>query len=160
QADVMGTQALYDSGYDPRSMAQFFEKLEQETKAKNPPEFFSDHPSPDHRVERVNEEVDKLGGIPANAQRDSAEFAAGKREVMKLPVVKKGVPRADAGGAGAAAPPPAPSERVTAYQNASLSLSYPDNWKRFGGDDNSAVFGPESGVVNDGSGHAALAYGL
>ncbi|HKF25696.1 MAG TPA: M48 family metallopeptidase, partial [Candidatus Acidoferrum sp.] len=160
QADVMGTQVLYDAGYDPRAMAQFFEKLEQETKGKNPPEFFSDHPSPDHRVERVNEEIDKLGGIPANAQRDSAEFEGVKREVMKLPVVKKSVPRADAGGAGPAAPPPAPSERVTAYQNASLSLSYPDNWKRFGGDDNSAVFGPESGVVNDGSGHAALAYGL
>ena len=28
QADVMGTQVLYDSGYDPRAMAQFFEKLE------------------------------------------------------------------------------------------------------------------------------------
>src|SRR5467141_2254323 len=26
QADVMGTQVLYDSGYDPRAMAQFFEK--------------------------------------------------------------------------------------------------------------------------------------
>src|SRR5262249_37009043 len=50
QADVMGTQVLYDSGYDPRAMAQFFEKLQQESKGKNPPEFFSDHPSPDHRV--------------------------------------------------------------------------------------------------------------
>src|SRR6201988_1258365 len=27
QADVMGTQALYDSGFDPRGMSQFFEKL-------------------------------------------------------------------------------------------------------------------------------------
>src|SRR3982074_2900982 len=32
QADVMGTQVLYDAGYDPRGMAQFFEKLEAETK--------------------------------------------------------------------------------------------------------------------------------
>src|SRR5215471_1097243 len=125
QADVMGTQVLYDSSYDPRAMAQFFEKLEQESKGKNPAEFLSDHPSPDHRVERVNEEIEKLGGIPANAQRDSADFEAAKREVMKLPVVKKNVPRADAGGTGPAAPPPAPSERVTAYQNASFSLSYP-----------------------------------
>src|SRR5579885_3608800 len=45
QADVMGTQVLYDSGYDPRAMAQFFEKLEAESKGKTPPEFFSDHPS-------------------------------------------------------------------------------------------------------------------
>ena len=160
QADVMGTQALYDSGYDPRAMAQFFEKLEQETKGKNPPEFFSDHPSPDHRVERVNEEIDKLGGIPANARRDSADFEAVKRQMMKLPVVKKGVPRADAGGSAPPGPPPAPSESMTAYQGSGLSLNYPANWKQLGGDENGAVFGPESGVVNDGSGHAALAYGL
>jgi len=42
-------------------MAQFFEKLEAETKGKNPPEFFSDHPNPEHRVGRVDEEVEKLG---------------------------------------------------------------------------------------------------
>src|SRR5215472_9219649 len=110
QADVMGTQVLYDAGYDPWAMAQFFEKLEQETKGNNPPEFFSDHPSPDHRVERVNDEIQKLGGVPANARRDTPEFEAVKREVMQLPVVKKGLPRTAAGGSGPAEPPPPPSE--------------------------------------------------
>src|SRR5260370_10113788 len=28
QADVLGTQILYDAGYDPRALAQFFEKIE------------------------------------------------------------------------------------------------------------------------------------
>src|SRR5215471_15305771 len=102
QADVMGTQVLYDSGYDPRAMAQFFEKLEAETKGKNPPEFLSDHPNPEHRVERVDEEIDKLGGVPPSAKRDSAEFEAVKREVLALPVVKRPGP-----GAGGAAKPPA-----------------------------------------------------
>src|ERR1700689_1024 len=74
QADVMGTQVIYDAGYDPRAMAKFFEKLRAETKGKNPPQFLSDHPNPDHRVERVDEEIDQLGGPPANAKRDSAEF--------------------------------------------------------------------------------------
>jgi hypothetical protein len=41
-----------------------------------------------------------------------------------------------------------------------LSLQYPDNWKQLGGDESGATFGPEGGVVNDGSGHGALAYGL
>src|SRR5437899_5170610 len=76
QADIMGTQVLYDTGFDPRAMAQFFEKLEAESKGKNPPEFFSDHPNPEHRVERVDEEIDKLGGVPPNAKRDSQEFEA------------------------------------------------------------------------------------
>jgi Zn-dependent protease with chaperone function len=161
QADVMGTQVLYDSGYDPRAMAQFFEKLNQETKGKNPPAFLSDHPNPENRVERVDEEIEKLGGVPANARRDTPEFEAVKREVMKLPVVKKNVPRAAAaGGSEPAGPPPAPSGNTTAYQNSGLSLQYPDNWKQFGGDENGATFGPEGGVVNDGSGHGALAYGL
>jgi len=88
QADVLGTQILYDTGYDPRAMAQFFEKLEAETQGKNPPQFLSDHPNPGNRVERVDEEIDKLGGVPAYAKRDSAEFEAAKREVMSLPVVK------------------------------------------------------------------------
>ena len=161
QADVMGTQVLYDAGYDPRAMAQFFEKLEQETKGKNPPEFFSDHPSPDHRVERVNDEIQKLGGVPANARRDTPEFEAAKREVMALPVVKKAVPRAaDQGSGGSGGPPAPPSEKMADYQNSALSVRYPDNWKQFGGDEDGAVFGPEGGVVNDGSGHGALAYGL
>src|SRR5882762_4977304 len=105
QADVMGTQVLYDTGYDPRAMAQFFEKLEAETKGKNPPEFFSDHPNPEHRVGRVDEEVEKLGGAPPGAKRDSAEFEAIKREVLALPVVKKSMP----GVAGPVAPPASPS---------------------------------------------------
>jgi len=161
QADVMGTQVLYDSGYDPRAMAQFFEKLNQQTKGKNPPEFLSDHPNPENRVERVDEEIEKLGGVPPNARRDTPEFEAVKREVMKLPVVNKGVPRAaSAGGGEPTGPPPPPSKNSTSYQSASFSLQYPDNWKQFGGDENGATFGPEGGVVNDGSGHGALAYGL
>src|SRR5215475_12555772 len=82
QADVMGTQVLYDSGYDPRALSQFFEKLEAESRGKTPPEFFSDHPSPEHRVERVDEEIEKLGGVPVSARRDSPEFEGIKREVL------------------------------------------------------------------------------
>ena len=161
QADVMGTQVLYDSGYDPRALSQFFEKLQEESKGKNPPQFFSDHPNPDHRVERVAEEIDKLGGVPPNARRDSADFEAIKREVMALPAPPKPAPRAaNPPNTVSAPPPPAPSGNFVTYQNAGMSLKYPDNWKQFGADENGVVLGPEGGVVNDGSGHGALAYGL
>lgn len=155
QADVMGTQVLYDSGYDPRAMAQFFEKLEAETKGKNPPEFFSDHPNPEHRVERVDEEIDKLGGVPPNPRRDSPEFEAIKREVLALPAAKKLTP-------GAAAKPPAPpSGSFAAYQANGYSVKFPDNWKKYPDTNGSgASFAPDGGVVDDGTGHAALAYGL
>ncbi len=157
QADVMGTQVLYDTGYDPRVMAQFFEKLEAETKGKNPPEFFSDHPNPEHRVGRVDEEIEKLGGPPANAKRDSMEFEVIKREVLALPVVKRPTP----GAAGAVAAPAPPSRNFAEYQGNSYVLKYPDNWKKYPDSDGGGVsFAPEGGVLDDGSGHSALAYGL
>ena len=152
QADVMGTQVLYDTGYDPRAMSQFFEKLEAESKGKNPPQFLSDHPNPGNRVERVDEEIDKLGGPPANAKRDSAEFEAIKREVLALPVAKKLDPAAAApGGSGAPAPP---SNHFADYRGSSYSLKYPDNWGE--SDSNGgASFAPGRGIVQ-----GALAYGM
>jgi Zn-dependent protease with chaperone function len=158
QADVSGTQVLYDCGYDPRAMAQFFEKLEAEAKRKNPPEFFSDHPSPDHRVERVDQEIEKLGGTPPNARRDSQEFEAAKREVMNLPVVKKATPGA-AGSPSGISKPQAPSGNYSTYQGSGYTMKYPDNWKKYG-DENNVAFAPDGGVGNDSSGHGALAYGL
>ena len=154
QADVMGTQVLYDAGYDPRAMAQFFEKLEAETKGKNPPEFLSDHPNPEHRVERVNDEIERLGAIPANAKRDSAEFEAIKREVLALPVVKKPAP----GAVGAA--PALPSANFAEYQANSYNVKYPDNWKKYPDSNGGVSFAPEGGIVDDGSGHAVQVYGM
>jgi len=149
QADVLGTQALYDAGYDPRAMAQFFEKLEAETKGKNPPQFLSDHPNPGNRVERVNEEIDKLGGVPANARRDSAEFEAIKREVMSLPVVK--TPPVSAGSAT----PAPPSRNFADYQGNAYALKVPENWKKYEENGN-VTFAPDGGISQKGG----LAYGM
>jgi Zn-dependent protease with chaperone function len=148
QADVLGTQALYDSGYDPRAMAQFFEKLESETKGKNPPQFLSDHPNPGNRVARVDEEIDKLGGVPPNAKRDSAEFEAAKREVMALPVVKRPIALV----AGAV---PAPSGKFVDYQGSGYSLRVPENWNAAEGR-GSVAFAPDGGIAQQGG----LAYGM
>jgi Zn-dependent protease with chaperone function len=157
QADVMGTQVLYDAGYDPRAMAQFFEKLQAESNGKNPPQFLSDHPNPDHRVERVDEEIDRLGGPPANAKKDSAEFEAIKREVLALPVVKKIAPVSVA--AGGATPPPPASTHFTEYKGSDFTLKYPDNWGELESD-GGASFAPSGGVVQGNGDQGALAYGM
>ena len=149
QADVLGTQTLYDTGYDPRAMAQFFEKLESETKGKNPPQFLSDHPNPGNRVERVDEEIDKLGGVPENAKRDSPEFEAIKREVLSLPIVKA-VP-----ASAASAAPATPSGNFIDYQGGPYALKIPDNWNRYE-DKGGVTFSPEGGISQRGG----LAYGL
>ncbi|MDE3136732.1 MAG: M48 family metalloprotease [Acidobacteriota bacterium] len=84
QADVLGTQILYDSGYDPRALARFFEMIQAKSKSQ-PIEFFSDHPNPEHRVERVMEEVDKLGGPESGYKEDSRQFHEIQKYVDKLP---------------------------------------------------------------------------
>ena len=48
QADVMGTQVLYDAGYDPRALAQFFEKLEGKRRGRILRSF-----SPTTRIRRI-----------------------------------------------------------------------------------------------------------
>jgi beta-barrel assembly-enhancing protease len=165
QADVMGTQVLYDAGYDPRAMAAFFEKLGAESTGKNPPEFFSDHPNPDHRVERVDEEIQKLGGPPEGAKGDSAEFEAIKREVIALPVVKK-EPFAAGSAAKSGTTPHAgsakvadPSRNYAGLAGEGYSLKYPDNWKEYGTTKN-VTLAPEGGVVDSGKGQGELVYGV
>jgi Zn-dependent protease with chaperone function len=165
QADIMGTQVLYDSGYDPRAMAAFFEKLGVDDKSKAPPEFFSDHPNPDHRIERVDEEISKLGGSPEEGMRDTPEFESIKREVLALPVVAKPTPGAATANKGPALPPPGaikvgpPSTSLASLKLQSLTLKYPDNWNKYG-KDNEVTLAPDGGIVDAGNGQAALAYGV
>src|ERR1700682_4279355 len=49
EADLIGTDIMYDSGYNPQAMADFFTKLEKEGGASGP-QFFSDHPNPGNRA--------------------------------------------------------------------------------------------------------------
>jgi len=88
EADILGTQIMYDAAYDPRAMAQFFEKIEADSKER-PIQFLSDHPDPDNRAGRVMEEVKLLGGPPAKYKTDSAGSQKAKAEVHALPKAPK-----------------------------------------------------------------------
>lgn len=156
QADIVGTQILHDAGYDPQAMADFFAKL---AKLPQPPEFFSDHPSPAHRVERVDQEVDRLNGAPPNATHDSREFEAIKRYLKSLPPPPPPPKPIAPVAAGTAGGPAAPSTQYTPFSNREVTLSYPDNWKSFaqyGG----ATLAPDGGILNDAQGNSAVAYGV
>lgn len=165
QADIVGTQVLYDSGYDPRAMAAFFENLNASAQGgKAPPEFFSDHPNPDHRIERVDAEIRKLGGAPPGAQKDSAEFESIKREVMALPPPAKTKPIPAGAKPGKAPPanvpkPEDPSANIAQLRYAKATLSYPDNWRSYTKKNNVALV-PSGGVVDSGNGGRVLAWGL
>jgi beta-barrel assembly-enhancing protease len=67
QADLLGTQILYDAGYDPRAAVQFFEKIET-------PPLIGDHPNPANRTATVKREIERLGPVSSSAVIDSPEF--------------------------------------------------------------------------------------
>ncbi|MCU1322688.1 MAG: hypothetical protein JWM43_2337 [Acidobacteriaceae bacterium] len=59
QADLLGAGILYDAGYDPRGLPQFFETI-QAKYGTGGAQFFSDHPNPGNRTEYVNAEIATL----------------------------------------------------------------------------------------------------
>jgi len=58
QADSVGAIVMYKARYNPRSMAEFFQKLQEESGGGGPPQFLSDHPSPGNRVAAVENEIE------------------------------------------------------------------------------------------------------
>ncbi len=67
QADEYSVKYLYQTSYDARGVAGFFEKLDSQS---NPPEFLSTHPNPGNRVEKINEIWQSLGGKTGNVYQE------------------------------------------------------------------------------------------
>ena len=156
QADLMGTQILFDMVYDPRAMAQFFEKLAKEHQGSKTEQFFSNHPIPENRVAKVNDEIRKIGTVPANPRTDSADFQRVKRTLLAMPDPPKLPAKAANGPSGKKpAAPAAPSSRMTDFQVSGIQLRHPDNWKPSLQGTN-ITLAPAGGVTGQGS----LAYGM
>jgi hypothetical protein len=156
QADTLGTQILYDAGYDPRAMAQFFEKLQAQGKSRMPG-WLSSHPNPGERIDVVTSEIGRLGGARKGMTADSAEFREIQKYLKSLPG-PKGVSTAAKSGTTRSGPPQRPSGRTTGYSNDILQLRHPDNWNPTSSD-SSLTIAPEWGVVATGQGNS-LAYGI
>lgn len=61
EADAYAVNYLYNTKYDARGVAYFFEKLESGEQSRIAT-YLSTHPSPDDRVEKIHQEHQKLGG--------------------------------------------------------------------------------------------------
>lgn len=66
EADRLGVRLMGEAGYDPRAMIEVM-KILQASGGKAPAEFFSTHPNPEHRIERIQEAIKKEfpNGVPA-----------------------------------------------------------------------------------------------
>jgi hypothetical protein len=160
QADILGTQILYDAGYDPRAMAQFFENAENDTKKKGRvAALFADHPIPQRRIERVDEEIDKLGGPPKDYKTDSPEFREMRRYVLSLPIVPEKILRASTSDPSLVPVDPTdapPTLRhgsqddgnFRRYTGDTFTAQYPVDWEALGRGD-SVAFVPQADAENE-----------
>jgi len=158
QADILGAQMLSDANYDPRAMAQFFEKLRAQDEGGQPIAFFSSHPSPERRTERINEEVSNIGTAGRRYNTDSREFDQIKRYVQSLPAPRSNQLQSQQ-QQGAPGQPSQSSDRFVGAENAILRISHPENWRAYGQGD-AITIAPSGGLISDGSGNQALAYGV
>jgi beta-barrel assembly-enhancing protease len=152
EADLLGTDVMYDSGYDPHQMAVFFAKLAEEGGSRGP-QFLSDHPDPGNRSQRVSQEVNTLPRKQYSV--DSAEFRSVKQRVagMKALTAQEiaALQKQTAGTSGGSI---TPSSAMKAFTHNHYKISYPENWQVFGDQTSSVTIAPQSGVSEN-----AIAYG-
>jgi metalloendopeptidase OMA1, mitochondrial len=55
EADHIGLIYMARAGYQPRQAVAFWKRMRQASRGKEPPEFASDHPSDEHRIQRIQE---------------------------------------------------------------------------------------------------------
>lgn len=61
EADMQSVVYLYDTKYDPRGAARFFEKMEAKGETLGPLVFLSTHPNPENRVQKIYDKWKELG---------------------------------------------------------------------------------------------------
>src|SRR5947209_11008224 len=81
QADSTGAIIMYRAGYNPKAMADFFQKLEQKY-GKGGPQLLSDHPNPGNRQAAIQQQV--RNWPPKNYTTNSGEFPKVKQDAVKL----------------------------------------------------------------------------
>ncbi|MCI0402649.1 MAG: M48 family metallopeptidase [Acidobacteria bacterium] len=154
QADIMGTQILYDAGYDTKGMADFFDVLQQRHKTRTV-EFFSSHPNPENRVKKIEAERAKLGA-QENPRKDSDEFRRIQRFVASMPPPPKPDQRAQAQPQPTDIRRPAelPSRRLRSYRHSAFAIGFPENWE-YHEQGSQVLFAPPGGA-----GQGYIAYGV
>lgn len=68
ESDRLGVRFMTQAGYDPRGMIRVQEVLRDAAKGSRQPEFFSTHPNPENRIQKIEEAIKEEfpGGLPGN----------------------------------------------------------------------------------------------
>jgi len=152
EADMVGAQIMYDAGYDPHAAVTFFNKLKEQSGAKNGPQFLASHPDPGNRARDIN---NILSRFPAKTYKplDSPEYLAAKQSLS------------DARPENAATQPAPDMPRLATaniasqsfkiFQHSAFTIGYPDHWQ-IGSDARDGVsISPDGGAQS-----GTIAYGV
>jgi len=153
QSDLMASQILYDSGYDPRYIVSFLDKLGD----RGGWEAMSSHPNPDNRKQNINAEIGRLGPLPSRAINDSNDFRNIQRLIKSLPAAPAAGSTQTSSDTGQISRPARPSDRFQGFDAGNMKLSHPDNWDAYR-EQQAFTLAPEGGIVSTAD-MDALAYG-
>jgi hypothetical protein len=174
EADLLGARIMADAGYNPRDLANMFRTIEAQGGGSGGG-FLSDHPSPENRYERINQEAQYLRVTDTN--RDSREFLAVKERLRGYPraqsmaeIAQSGKRNPNQGGNypnGDPANYPSaprggvenPSSRYRSYSAlGAVRVSVPDNWQEIS-EQGSVWFAPHGGYGST-NGQAVFTHGV
>src|SRR5271169_2619037 len=97
EADFLGLQYMYKTGYDPQAFVSFFEKVEAKEKAKpgTVAKVFASHPPTPDRIARAQEEIKRI--LPSQPQYvlNTSEFDSVKARLASIENRKKIIPATD-----------------------------------------------------------------
>lgn len=68
ESDFLGVCFIQEAGYNPEELIGVMEVLASSSQGAEPPEFFSTHPSPENRVQRIRDAIANLDQCPRPAQ--------------------------------------------------------------------------------------------
>jgi len=155
EADLLGTDIMYDTGFNPRAMSDFFTKLEKEGDIARGPQFLSDHPDPGNRAQVVAKEVATLPR-KTSYRTDSAQFREIKERVGGMsPLSAQQIAERQEQATSDSRGNVEPSRSLRNFSHSDFDISYPDNWQVFGDKSSSVTIAPPNGVSN-----SAVAYGV
>ncbi|HZY64195.1 MAG TPA: M48 family metallopeptidase [Edaphobacter sp.] len=183
QADLLGAGIMYDAGFDPRGLPQFFETI-QAKYGSGGAQFLSDHPNPGNRTQYVNAEIATLPRlthpIVTTPEFKRVHAIAMKEKALPAKEIQSGAWRqsglyASGPGAGAGQVPLPASQsggaaqgtaprldkkalgiggRMVRYQGPRFSIDYPQSWQKLGEASDGVTLAPANGATS-----AGLAYG-
>jgi beta-barrel assembly-enhancing protease len=64
ESDFLGVCFMHNAGYEPEALIQVMNVLAESRQGQAPPEFFSTHPNPENRIQRIEEAIRNLDRCP------------------------------------------------------------------------------------------------